>query len=174
MKDTDGKSYVKVFNKLWAEMALVDSFYPSFWSIATYLSKQVWPLYFFPSVRHLFFFPHLPSFLSFPISLLGCWLGCCGSTSPRLLSGTNFKKLGWKKKNTEGEIWWEKEKERERGSSSSTEPLQLFKWPLSLCTCSLCLVWILKWPPPKRQISTRWSPRREQRLSVLDFFASLP
>lgn len=120
------------------------------------------------------FFPHLPSFLSFPISLLGCWLGCCGSTSPRLLSGTNFKKLGWKKKNTEGEIWWEKEKERERGSSSSTEPLQLFKWPLSLCTCSLCLVWILKWPPPKRQISTRWSPRREQRLSVLDFFASLP
>lgn len=113
----------------------------------------------------------LPFFLLFyllPSACWDCWIGCCGSTCPRLLSGTNFKKQGWGKKRKNIE-WREREREkRERGSCSTTEPLQLFKWPLSLCTCSLRLVWILKWLPPKRQISRRWSPRRDQRLSVLD------
>lgn len=105
-------------------------------------------------------------FYLLPSAYWDCWIGCCGSTCPRLLSGTNFKKPGWKKDGRENMV--EREREGERGSSSTTEPLQLFKWPLSLCTCSLCLVWILKWPPPKRQISRRWSPRREQRLTVVD------
>lgn len=56
----------------------------------------------------------------------------------------------WKKKKEKyaGENMAERGKKR--SSSGTTEPLQLFKWPLSLCTCSLCLVWILKWPPPKK------------------------
>lgn len=119
-------------------------------------------------MRHLFSFFLL--FYLLPSAYWDCWIGCCGSTCPRLLSGTNFKKPAWKKKRWKGKYGGERARgEEERGSSSTTEPLQLFKWPLSLCTCSLCLVWILKWPPPKRQISRRWSPRREQRLSVLDF-----
>lgn len=115
-------------------------------------------------MRHPFSFFLL--FYLLPSAYWDCWIGCCGSACPRLLSGTNFKKPGWKKDGRENMV--ERERGGERGSSSTTEPLQLFKWPLSLCTCSLCLVWILKWPPPKRQISRRWSPRREQRLSILD------
>lgn len=105
-----GNSYVKVFNKLWAEMALADSFYPTFWSTATFLSRQIWPLCFFLSVRHLFSFFLL--FYLLPSAYWDCWIGCCGSTCPRLLSGTNFKKPAWKKKKMEGKIWW---RESERG-----------------------------------------------------------
>lgn len=74
------------------------------------------------------------------------------------------------------EKWWRdgESVNEERGSSSATEPLQLFKWPLSLCTCSLCLVWILKWPTPKRQISRRRISQRAkaERAWLLTFPAT--
>lgn len=125
---------MKVFNKLWAEMALVDSFYPlilvhSHLSVKTSLASI-----FLSLCETSLFFPHLPSFLSFPISLLGCWLGCCGSTSPRLLSGTNFKKLGWKKKTRKGK-YGERKKERE-------DPLalrSLFNYSNGRCPSALVL-----------------------------------
>ena len=115
-----GNSYVKVFNKLWAEMALADSFYPTFWSTATFLSRQIWPLCFFLSVRHLFSFFLL--FYLLPSAYWDCWIGCCGSTCPRLLSGTNFKKPAWKKKRWKGKYGGERARgEEERGSSSTTD-----------------------------------------------------
>lgn len=154
-----------MFNKLWAEMALVDSFYPSFWSIATFLSKQICILYFFLSVRHLFPFSFFSIFFQPPVGTVG--LAAVVAHVPDCFLGqTSRSKAGEKRGKIQSEG---RERERsERGSCSTTEPLQLFKWPLSLCTCSLRLVWILKWLPPKRQISRRWSPRRDQRLSVLD------
>lgn len=89
----------------------------------------------------------LPFYIS-PSTHWDCWISCCRYTRPRLLSGTNFKKLERRCRGKYG-----REKKKERSSSGTTEPLQLFKWPLSLCSCSLCLVWILKWraPHPKKR-----------------------
>lgn len=157
-----------MFNKLWAETTFVESFYPSFWSIATFLSKYIWPVYSCLCKRHLSFLFLL--FYRSPSTHWDPWISCCWSTCPRLLSGTNFKKLG--KKDRRGKIWLEREKES--GSSGTTEPLQLFKWPLSLCTCSLCLVWILKWLPPKKTDLQKMKLMQRAKAGCAWLFTSLP
>lgn len=105
----------------------------------------------FPSVFSIF--------IHQPVEIVG--LAAVVAHVPDCFLGQTSRSRAWGKKGKNVES--RGREERERGSCSTTEPLQLFKWPLSLCTCSLCLVWILKWLPPKRQISRRWSPRREQR-----------
>lgn len=103
--------------------------------------------------------------ISFPSAHWDRWIGSCRGTCPRLLSGTNFKKME-KKDWRENMVEWEKD----RSSSSTTEPLQLFKWPLSLCTCSLRLGWILKWQPPKRQ---KMKPMQRAKAECVWLFTSL-
>lgn len=159
--------WVKVFNKIWAKMALVDSFYPSFWSKATSLSKKcLAPT--FPSLWKknpcvfLFIFLHQPT-------------GIVGSAAVDTHVPDCF--LGQASRSWSGDVEenMDERKKKERSSSGATEPLQLFKWPLSLCTCSLCLVWILKWPPPPPK-NGRYSEddarAMSKRLSMLDFHIS--
>lgn len=103
-----GNSYVKVFNKLCAEMALVDSFYPSFWSTATFLSRQIWPLCFFLSVRHLFSSSFFSIFFHQPIGIVG--LAAVVAHVPDCFLGQTSRSKPGKK--MEGKIWW---RESERG-----------------------------------------------------------
>lgn len=134
MKDPDGESYVKVFNKLQAEMALADSFHPPV-LVHSHFSVKIDLASIYLSLSETS--PSPSSVFSHqPVGVV--WIGCSRSASPRLLSGTNFKKAGWKIKKMEGKILW---REREsvsvrqrilshRGASSIIQmaavPLHLF------------------------------------------------
>lgn len=81
-------------------------------------------------MRHLFSFFLL--FYLFPSAYWDRWIGCCGSTCPRLLSGTNFKKLGWKKDGRENMLGRERERERILSHYGASSIIQMAAVPLHL------------------------------------------
>lgn len=114
-----------------------------------------------------------PSLMPFPFSSIHESVGMVGLAAvvahvPDCFLGQTSRRRAWggkKGKNIECSG------KRGRRSCSSTEPLQLFKWPLSLCTCSLGSVWILKWLPPKTPDNQKMKPTQRAKGRV---FLTLP